>query len=61
VDSGQLRKVWFDIMRLLAFMEDDEDGLTSEERLYRARDLLQMIEKNYYRGLSSTGALETQH
>lgn len=52
MDSQPLKKVWFDMVRLLAFMDDDEDGLTPEERLYQARDLLFIIEKNYCRALT---------
>jgi hypothetical protein len=52
MDPQPLKKVWFDMVRLLAFMDDEEDGLTPEERLYQARDLLFIIEKNYCRALS---------
>lgn len=62
METESFRKVWFDMVRLLAFMEvDDEDGLTSEERLYQSRDLLQIIEKNYYRALTFADVPENKH
>jgi hypothetical protein len=61
VQSDPFIKVWYDMVRLLAFMEDDEDGVTPEERLYQARDLLQIIEKNHYRALNIVDIPENRH